>query len=205
MIQSCTKRGVVALTFDDGPGERTGNLLDTLAREGIRATFFVLGKHVAHPALGGFTKRALDEGHQIASHTYDHPHMPDLSIGQMRENIEQAERAICNATGVTPRYLRPPYGEISPEGLSLLQEMGYVAVKWDLDSNDWRYAATSSSQHELLATIQDGMEDATPESSFLVLQHDTHAFSVDMVPEIVRLVRGKGFRFATVADCLGNP
>ncbi|KAI9593199.1 hypothetical protein BDF19DRAFT_397421 [Syncephalis fuscata] len=204
-IKACTKPGVVALTFDDGPGPSTANLLDILAKEKIKATFFVLGENTSNPQFKGLVKRAFDEGHQIASHTFSHPHLPELSIDKVRDEMSRTETAIRNEIGYTPRYMRPPYGEINDGDMQLLRQMGYAVVIWDLDSNDWRYEAQASQHRQLFYDIQKSMEKATSQSNYLVLQHDIKSYSVDLVPEIISFIRNKGLGFATVGECTGYP
>ncbi|KAI8053236.1 hypothetical protein BDF22DRAFT_683389 [Syncephalis plumigaleata] len=150
MIQSCTKPGYVALTFDDGPAERTGDLLDMLAKESIKATFFVLGQGVSDPLFKNYTKRAFDE-----------------------ESMEKTDKAIRDVIGLTPRYMRPPYGEVTPAVMGLLKEMNYEVIEWNVDSNDWQYATE-------------------PAKHFIILQHDIEPFSVALVPEIINYIRDKG-------------
>ena len=98
-----------AVTFDDGPGPTTPEVLDVLAREGVRATFFVLGRQVdRHPEV---VRRMVAEGHQVANHGYDHGILIFRGARHVRDQLARTERAVERAVGsdATSRALpRPP-------------------------------------------------------------------------------------------------
>lgn len=102
-------RKAVALTFDDGPCEPfTTKVLDILARENVRATFFVCGRNVdMNPQTA---RRIVEDGHLIGNHTYSHPYLYFRSRTEIRAEIELSEQAIERATGRRCRFFRPPYG-----------------------------------------------------------------------------------------------
>ena len=105
---------LVALTFDDGPDPLTTPLLlDYLREERIAATFFCIGKKVdAHPEIA---RRIVEEGHLIANHTYHHFWWTSLMwSGTLEREVSRTQEAIERATGVKPRYMRPPMGMTNP-------------------------------------------------------------------------------------------
>ncbi|KXJ86151.1 hypothetical protein Micbo1qcDRAFT_168747, partial [Microdochium bolleyi] len=114
-IKSCTVPGKVALTFDDGPYTYTGQLLDTLAKEKVKATFFLNGNNmgglISDPKNGwrDVVKRMFNEGHHIGSHSYTHANFDKISTQQRREEIINNEIAIADILGVFPTYFRPPF------------------------------------------------------------------------------------------------
>jgi peptidoglycan/xylan/chitin deacetylase (PgdA/CDA1 family) len=126
----------IALTFDDGPWPgSTDVVLDTLARAGARATFFVIGRYAkAHPAL---IRRIHAEGHVLANHTHDH-HRTGLFHGVQywRDQIRHADEAIAEVTGVRPRYFRPPMGFKSPPLARALKGTGHRLVAWSRRAGD---------------------------------------------------------------------
>ncbi|RKP25870.1 hypothetical protein SYNPS1DRAFT_2839, partial [Syncephalis pseudoplumigaleata] len=202
---SCTKPGYVALTFDDGPSPYTPLLLDELERENVLATFFVLGDQLSNAQLGQHTKRALEKGHQIASHTMKHLHLPTLSDAALRAEVQHAEESINRTIGQVPNYIRPPFGELNENNTRVLNDMGYVIVDWNVDSNDWRYTAQPRLHHLAFDYVVGNITRAATNSGFIVLQHDIHLFSVRLVPEIIRRIKARGLKFTTVADCIGMP
>jgi peptidoglycan/xylan/chitin deacetylase (PgdA/CDA1 family) len=128
----------VLLTFDDGPHPvYTPDLLDLLARERVRATFFVSGKHVAAPGGLAIVQRAAAEGHVIGNHAYSHQRLTGRSRDYVRAEILQTHDLIAEfEPGV--RLFRPPYGAHDAIVDAVLEELGYRLVLWDVDSEDWK-------------------------------------------------------------------
>ena len=99
---------LLAITYDDGPGAYTGYLLDELAARGVKATFFVAGYNAA--AYPETLKRIVDEGHQLANHTYNHKNLNTLSSSSISSEISSVQSLITAAGGSDAAYIRPPYG-----------------------------------------------------------------------------------------------
>ncbi len=140
----------VSLTFDDGPGPHTGKVLDALARNDLRGTFFVTGKHVRkHPELA---RRIVAEGHVIANHTYTHPQhvrgsvpfgsFDDLSSSVKQQQVDDTSRAIRDVTGVRPCFFRGPGGSHFADSTGrLVRSQGISVVHWSHDTLDYRTPA----------------------------------------------------------------
>ncbi|OAD66931.1 carbohydrate esterase family 4 protein, partial [Phycomyces blakesleeanus NRRL 1555(-)] len=123
-----------ALTFDDGPSNYTSELLDILDEYRIKATFCVLGSNVKrYPQV---LQRIFQSGHQIASHTYSHPHLMSLTNEEIIYEIKATEEAIRDAIGIKPKYIRPPFGEADDRVKGLLRTMGYRVLMWNVDPTD---------------------------------------------------------------------
>lgn len=134
-VFGCPRDHTWALTFDDGPSNYTEHLLDILDEHNIKATFCVMGAHVEkYPEI---VKRAYEAGHQIASHTYSHPHLMSLTNEQIIYEVKATEEAIQNAIGIKPRYIRPPFGEADDRVKGLLKAMGYKVLLWNVDPTDY--------------------------------------------------------------------
>ncbi len=132
-------RAQFALTFDDGPGAITEELLALLAKHNAKATFFMLGTSVR--AKPGVAKRVHDAGHLIANHTDSHKNWFKVGKGADREKIlaaevRKAEEAIVKATGFKPTVLRMPNGYDRPWVREAAKRLGYRAVNWSYGS-DW--------------------------------------------------------------------
>jgi peptidoglycan/xylan/chitin deacetylase (PgdA/CDA1 family) len=123
------------LTFDDGPSGYTDELLDILARHGVRATFFVLGERVAHRALT--VRRAVDEGHAIGNHSWDHPRLTELGQDEIREQLARTSAAIAAAVDREPDVFRPPFGATDATVERVAGGLGMRQVLWDVDTEDW--------------------------------------------------------------------
>ncbi|MDF2991566.1 MAG: hypothetical protein K0S37_2080 [Microbacterium sp.] len=186
----CTLMPCVALTYDDGPSGLTERLLDSLHERGAPATFFVLaGAARSHAEV---VHRAVDEDHEIATHTWSHPQLPKLTPEEVEKEVRGSADAISALIGKPVTMFRPPYGEWNQ---AVLDVAGLPAILWDVDTNDWR----GRTVEELTTTAVDG---AVPGS--IVLFHDTHESSVDAAPGIVDGLRDRGFTPVTVTRLFGG-
>jgi peptidoglycan/xylan/chitin deacetylase (PgdA/CDA1 family) len=126
----------VALTFDDGPSPVwTPQILDELKSAGVKATFFMLGRHVEkYPEVA---RRVAEEGHEIGNHTYDHHVLFYYTPSELIEQIEKTARVIEKITGQTPRFFRPPKAWVTEREKKTIKDLGYTIVLWTLNSKDW--------------------------------------------------------------------
>src|SRR5579862_3310328 len=137
-----------ALTFDDGPNDPwTLRLLETLAAQNVRATFFLIGEFVRErPAIA---REILAAGHLIGNHTTTHPWLPLKSPRQVRNELAFCNAIIEEATGQRVRFFRPPHGARRPDVLRAAREMGLTPVQWNVVGHDWRprMAAVGIAEH----------------------------------------------------------
>jgi peptidoglycan-N-acetylglucosamine deacetylase len=130
----------VALTFDDGPHPQgTPAMLEILAREGARATFFMIGEQVVRrPKLAA---EVVAAGHAVALHGYRHRLQLRLSAGDVRTDLERGAATIEDATGISPALHRPPFGIYSAAGLAFARER-FRPLLWSRWGKDWRKFTT---------------------------------------------------------------
>jgi peptidoglycan/xylan/chitin deacetylase (PgdA/CDA1 family) len=128
----------LALTFDDGPNPAaTPRILDLLARYDLRATFYVIGRHVR--AFPDLAKEIVARGHAIGNHTDTHPSLALCSPSRIRQELDSCDQAISSATGSSARWMRPPYGFRSPQLGSILAARGNAGVAmWSVMARDWK-------------------------------------------------------------------
>jgi len=203
-VTKCTTPGLVALTFDDGPSPFTPKLLEYLKAADVKATFFVLG--VSTKEFGPNLKAAFDAGHQIALHSNTHADMNTLTPAKVKDEYTLNLKAVQDTIGVSPLMARPPFGNCN-EGCAkvLTGDMGLTIVQWNCDSNDWQYEANVADQPKTFTNIANIINPSNPKTdSFITLQHDIKDYSVEFVPKIVELIKGKGYKFVTVSECLGG-
>jgi len=186
------------LTFDDGPSKNTEQVLDILKREGITATFFLLGEHVLkQPEI---VKRIVKEGHAIGNHTFDHKY--DRLYGSFAEFADQVmktDEAIYRTAGVRTTLVRAPGGTYTNFDQGYFEAMkaaGYQVHDWNVDSGDSKRQGVPAS--EILTTIK-GSKIA---STLNVLLHDSagHSESVKALPSIIKYYKEKGYTFAKLTD-----
>jgi peptidoglycan-N-acetylglucosamine deacetylase len=171
--QAATCNGYVGLTFDDGPTPgNTQNLLNALKSAGLRATFFDEGQNAQpNPSLVQATVAA---GMWIGNHSWDHPHMTQLSTAQMNSEIGNTQQTLQQITGTAPKLFRPPYGETNSTLKSVEAQYGLTEIIWDVDSQDWNGASTSAIV-AANAQLQNGQ---------IILMHDWPANTVAAIPQI---------------------
>lgn len=182
---------LVALTFDDGPHpEHTPALLEVLADEGVRATFFVLGSQVSrHPEIA---RRIVEEGHQIANHSYTHRDYRSLNYEEKRSDFVRAQDAIEDATGVRPSWVRPPYGKMNATSYTLFGNEEVLAAHWSVDPADWRRPGRGVIRQRVANTVHPGA---------VILLHDAggdREQTVRATRDIIRDLRAEDYRFVTV-------
>ncbi|KAF9327702.1 Carbohydrate esterase 4 protein [Linnemannia elongata] len=136
VLDSCTRPNSYAISFDDGPGQLTDELLDYLDEQRIKVTFFMNGDNwncIYRPESQRLLKRAFNAQHQIASHPWSHRDLETLSEREIRQEMYKIEDAFRDILGVVPKYMRPPYGEHSERVRKIMESMGYVMILWDVD------------------------------------------------------------------------
>ncbi|KAJ1327349.1 hypothetical protein BSLG_010691 [Batrachochytrium salamandrivorans] len=110
-VVACPEKNQWGLTYDDGPTEHTNVVLDLLKANNVKATFFVVGSQVLqNPEI---LLRAYNEGHHIALHTWSHGSLPKADMGVAIAEVVYNAMVVKQVIGVTPSFIRPPYGEIS--------------------------------------------------------------------------------------------
>ncbi|QIW98030.1 hypothetical protein AMS68_003548 [Peltaster fructicola] len=209
-ITHCNTPGKVALTFDDGPYLYTSDLLDLLKSQNVKATFFIVGNNggkgqieldsTPWPAI---MRRAFNEGHQIASHTWSHQSLDALTPQQITDQIIKNEIAFSDVFGFIPTYLRPPYGFCSSSACqTILGNLGYHIVTWNLDTLDWQENYANSRN-----IFSSAIQSSDPsKDSFLPLTHDIHNGTVHgFVQYMLDTLRAKGYSTILLGDCLNDP
>ncbi|CAG9947873.1 unnamed protein product [Clonostachys rosea f. rosea IK726] len=208
-ITTCTVKGKVALSFDDGPGEYTAKVLDTLEKNGnIKATFFLVGSSpngktgISNAAYASVLKRMFNAGHQLGSHSWSHQNFDAISQQQMREEVLKNEDIFSKTFGVIPTYWRPPYTHCSAPCISVLNEYAYHITDFNLDTRDWQDGGVNAKQ------IYSGIIKASNPTTdkWISLAHDIHPFTADgFVQYMIDVAKEKGYQFTTIGDCLGDP
>jgi peptidoglycan/xylan/chitin deacetylase (PgdA/CDA1 family) len=181
----------VALTFDDGPDPvLTPKLLDILAAQNVKASFYVVGRRVA--TWPGIVQRAFQEGHEIGNHTWDHPQLPSLSSREVEAEFSRTDAAIKAATGVAPATIRAPYGAQSARIAEIAAPRPLVL--WDTDTLDWLHQ-----DREYVTRVA----DRSPVGK-IVLMHDIHRPTIAAVPGIIRDLKARGISFVTISEFLAG-
>ncbi|GAA3345433.1 hypothetical protein GCM10020358_52490 [Amorphoplanes nipponensis] len=183
--------GEVALTFDDGPDVYTQPILDVLNAYGAKATFFVLGSKVSRrPQL---VRTAVRDGHLVENHTWDHPHLGDLTPAEIDAQIARTQQALRTAGAPTPTMLRAPFNDQDDEVREAAARHGLKLAQWDIDTNDWRGRRSADITDAVLARLHPGA---------VVLLHDgiqDPANTLNALPAIIQGIRSRGYCTATLS------
>ena len=190
----------IYLTFDDGPNPAaTPDLLDTLARHGVKATFFIIDKHLT-PETAPIVRRAFEDGHAVALHSHTRTLMFKSPRG-FASSLEKAARRMEQLTGHAPcRAFRPHAGNRSAAMLIGAARAGYQVVGWGwmLWDFNWFRAKTADALVPRLA------DRASPGD--IVVIHDGHhkdprpdrRYAIDTVDRLIPELRAKGFQFGRI-------
>lgn len=182
---------VIALTFDDGPWpDSTRQILQILADQGVKATFYMVGQEVMRRPDIALAVR--DAGHDIGNHSWDHPSRPRDAIGQ----IERTNAEIKKVVGFTPSTFRPPYGLLKNGMARQAMRIGQPVMLWSADSGDWSRPGASRIASRIV-------NQATPGG--VALMHDgggPRAQTIAALPRIIETLRARGYRFVTVPELL---
>jgi peptidoglycan/xylan/chitin deacetylase (PgdA/CDA1 family) len=186
----------LALTFDDGPGPYTQQLVATLDKLGVHATFFAIGEEEQYFSAG--TLAEIKSGDAIGDHTETHPMMASLSAhDQYEELFDQMAQIEVNG-GRRPRLFRPPYGSFNATTFKELHHLRLLMVLWSVDTSDYTLPGVSAIVHTALSGAKPGA---------IILMHDgggNREETIAALPAIVRGLRKRGLRPVTVPQLLQN-
>lgn len=180
-------------TFDDGPHPvNTPELLNLLAKNDIKATFFMIGTNVQrYPDI---VKRMVDEGHEVGNHSWSHPALNQLSAADVDFQISRTQEAIVNACGVTPKLMRPPYGAFNNSLIATMRSSyGLTTVFWSVDPQDWKRPGASVVASRILSGAQNGS---------IILAHDIHAPTIQAMYTVLPGLKLRGFKPVTVGQLI---
>ncbi|MGI4831329.1 MAG: polysaccharide deacetylase family protein [Janthinobacterium lividum] len=133
----------IALTYDDGPNDRsTPELLEVLNRFGVHATFFMIGKFVRQRP--DVVRAVQAEGHLIGNHTLSHPFLANKSTRFIRDELQGCNAVLEDVLGAPVHYFRPPFGARRPAVLRCARDLGLTPVQWNVQGNDWEPIGTAA-------------------------------------------------------------
>lgn len=189
-IVTCDK---LSQTFDDGPTPATSQLLHSLKH---KTTFFTLGVNIVeYPDI---YRSILNNGHDTASHTWSHAHLPSLTNEEIVAQLEWT-MWVMNATGHhIPRYFRPPFGGVDARVRAIARQFGLQSVLWDHDTFDWQVISGQRSESDV---FHDVIQWKNKDEAGLILEHDTTYLTTNIGNEIEKII---GTNQKTVAQCVGG-
>lgn len=176
---------LIAITFDDGPGRYTSDLVDILNDNKAKATFFMLGKNILN--YRDSVLKIYNNGMEIGYHSYAHTNFKRQEIDEIKSELALSNEYLKSITGETFKLIRPPYGSINEKIKNALDN---PFIFWNIDTEDWRHKDTKYLSDYVLDRVSDGD---------IILFHDIHKSSVETMNTLLPLLYVNGFQVVTVS------
>ena len=179
-------KGMIALTFDDGPSDFTDRLLDCLEANNVKATFFLAGQEVEY--FQEPVTRMEELGCELGNHSYDHPDLATLSADDVSSQLSRTDQLIKDLTGHIATVVRPPYGSFNDTVAGIAAR---PLILWSVDTLDWE-------TQNVDATVQNVMDNAA--DGQIILMHDIFKESVDAAEIFIPQLLQEGYQLVTVSE-----
>jgi peptidoglycan/xylan/chitin deacetylase (PgdA/CDA1 family) len=188
----------IALTFDDGPNEpHTLHLLEVLAKYNVRATFFMIGRHVQQRP--DIARTVAQAGHVIGNHTFTHPNLIFKSAAQTRQQLLDCRHALQDAISEHSNLFRPPFGGRRPSTLRMARELGLQTIMWNITGYDWNAPPAAVIEKKVARQMRGGD---------VILLHDggdkamgaDRSQTVIATENLIRRYKDQGHEFVTVGE-----
>ena len=166
------------------------SMLSTLDANGSKITFFIGGSWGKR--FPNLVTELAKNGHELANHTYSHPHPNTLSKDKNKEQIQRAEDLITELTKIKTNLYAPPYGEYNDAVLLAATELGYRTIMWSIDTIDWQNPPPELIISRVMKKINNGA---------IILIHPTKS-TAEALPELIKQLKDKGYTITTVSDIL---
>ena len=182
----------IAISFDCAWGvEYTDKLLETMAKHGVRCTFFAVQFWVEeHPE---HAKRIVEAGHELGTHSKTHPYMSKLTKGQIEEELTQSCDAIERAVGIRPTLFRAPYGDYNNLLIDTAKQLGLYTIQWDVDSLDWK----NLSGTEIALRVINGAKNGS-----IILCHNNGLHTAESLSMIFSTLKNRGYQFVPISELI---
>jgi peptidoglycan/xylan/chitin deacetylase (PgdA/CDA1 family) len=192
----------IALTFDDGPNDlHTLRLLEVLARHGVHATFFLIGRYVRQrPEI---VREIVKAGHVVGNHTFTHPPLIFKSETEIRRQLSECRSALEDAIGEHSNLFRPPFGGRRPAVLRVARELGLEPVMWNVTGYDWNAPPAEMIERKVARQIRGGD---------VILLHDgghkqmgaDRSNSVTATDHLIARYKSEGYEFLAVPQMMSG-
>lgn len=187
-----TEKKEISLTFDAAWGNSdTDELLEILAENGAKATFFCTGEWVEK--FPEDVKKLFDAGHEIQNHSNKHPHPNELSFEQLVQDTQACDEKIQAITGNYPTLYRTPYGEYNDKTIQTLKSMSKLVIQWDVDSIDWKDPTPDEMVQRVLSKVGNGS---------ILLFHNDAKNTPEALRKLLPELKQQGYEMKTVSSLL---
>ena len=184
---------MIALTFDDGPNERTQQMLDVLNNLNIPATFFIVG--FVSETQSAIIKKMQASGHQIENHSYSHKRFNAIPPNEIEPELAKGAAVVKSITGRTSLYFRPPGGHSTEEVKQAAARQGLTAVFWTIMCSPYEGGNYENMDEYILKNVVDGA---------IILMHNGEPATISSLTRVVPQLKAKGYRFVTLDELLST-
>jgi len=193
-INKGTNKGI-ALTFDDGPNPIiTPQILDILAKENIKASFFVIGHKIEEQKE--LLNRIYSEGHTIGNHSFSHTkQLTTSSTKKLIEDFSLCSETIKNVINENPLFFRPPFGVTNPRYNRAIKNLNMMSIGWSVRSLDTKTNDVAKLYNRTIKKISTGS---------ILLFHDTQEVTVEVLPKIIKYCKNNGINIVSLPELINE-
>lgn len=182
---------MIALTFDDGPGNYTTQIVDILRQYDVRATFFMVGNRVAN--YEDAVRAVVAQGSEIGTHTWAHKDLTGISPDAIESQLRRGMDIIEQATGQKVTTMRPPYGASNKDVRDVSRTLGLTIVTWNVDTEDWKTNNADATYNAIMRHVKDGS---------IILCHEIKSSTAQVMHRVIPDLIDKGYQLLTVSELL---
>jgi peptidoglycan/xylan/chitin deacetylase (PgdA/CDA1 family) len=188
-----------AMTFDDGPATYTNQLLDILSEKQAKVTFHFVTQYLADPTVLSTIQRAASEGHYIGLRSETTWNLMTMSSEEITSEVKRTANVMAEFTGVVPKVIRLPYKGFDDRVRVAVEAAGLTITEQTMDSYDYTGdAAKIYNAFKIAISLY-----ADGKGKFISIQHDGVQGSVATTPQIIDLIKSKGYRLVKLDECVG--
>ncbi|NOT84052.1 MAG: polysaccharide deacetylase family protein [Methylococcaceae bacterium] len=183
---------IVSISFDDGPGEFTAEILQILQDYNVKAAFFCIGKHI--PAHAPLLRQIYQQGHIIGNHSFSHHLLFDFFFSKpMLQDLQAMDKAMYDVIGLKPRLFRPPYGVTNPFVRNAIIRGDYIPIGWSVRSLDTVIKDEQQLLNKCVTALKPGA---------IYLFHDTQQVTRTILPTFIEQVLASGYQIVSLETLL---
>jgi peptidoglycan-N-acetylglucosamine deacetylase len=192
----------LALTYDDGPNDpHTLRLLEILAKHGVSATFFLIGRYARQRP--GMAREIVKAGHVVGNHTFTHPLLTLMSEKKIRKEISDCRATLQEAVGEHSILFRPPYGGRRPAVLRIVRELGLEPAMWSVTGHDWNAPPAQQIEQKVAGQIRGGDVILLHDGGHRNLGAD-RSQTVLATDHLISRYKNEGYEFVTIPQMMGR-
>jgi peptidoglycan-N-acetylglucosamine deacetylase len=190
----------MALTYDDGPNDpHTLRLLEVLARHGVQATFFMLGRYVTQRP--DIVRDMVRAGHVIGNHTFTHPLLVFKNEKEIRQELSTCRIALQDAIGDHSNLFRPPFGGRRPTVLRAARELGFEPIMWNITGYDWNAPPAAEIERKVSKQVRGGDVVLLHDGGHIQMGAD-RSQTVIATDHLIARYKAEGYEFVTIPQMM---